>query len=108
MSPPAKIFPACALPQEIQRDETGRRRKPAPGATKARIELSECELLSMPQYECSVQSPETSEGRVHCYEVVRFFRRCADKKGHFMVETTNWEKQQREKQQQSKSSSWVA
>lgn len=76
MSPPVKTFPPSDLPKEIQRDTTGRKRKPAPGrGREPGIELGSCEPLAMSQYECFVPRPEERESRVQCFEVVRFFRR---------------------------------
>lgn len=74
MPPPVRTFPASSLPAEIQNDATGRKRKPAPGAP-AKIDLHECELLSMSQFECGVERPEDSKSTVKCNEVLKFFRR---------------------------------
>lgn len=74
MPPPVRTFPASALPDEIQTDATGRKRKPAPGAP-ANVDLSTCELFSMSQFECGVPRPEDRGSPVRCVEVLRFFRR---------------------------------
>ncbi|PKS07437.1 hypothetical protein jhhlp_006041 [Lomentospora prolificans] len=92
MPPPVRTFPPENLPEEIQLDTSGRKRKPAPGAPR-NIDLSACELFTMSQYECVVPRPDVPESRVQCYEVLRLFRKCADRKGTFMVETTGWEQQ---------------
>ncbi|TQS33580.1 hypothetical protein Golomagni_06070 [Golovinomyces magnicellulatus] len=43
------------------------------------------------QYSCEVQNPSERDSPVLCYPVERLFRRCKDRKGSFMVETTAWE-----------------
>ncbi|RYP44197.1 hypothetical protein DL768_009313 [Monosporascus sp. mg162] len=88
MAPPCRVFEASALPHEIQMDYQGRRRKTEGGAP---IDLSACELLAMTQYECQIDRPEVGNSPVRCWPVQRWFRRCRDKKGSFMVETTKWE-----------------
>ncbi|KXJ95048.1 hypothetical protein Micbo1qcDRAFT_192184 [Microdochium bolleyi] len=114
MAPPVAIFPASELEDAIQLDQ-GRRRKVATatptsgdsgssgvsgsgserGSSAAiqrrRIDLSACELLSMVQYDCQIERPEDRQETVKCWPVQRWFRRCADQKGSFMVETTAWE-----------------
>ncbi|OTB14967.1 hypothetical protein K445DRAFT_318347 [Daldinia sp. EC12] len=84
MTPPCRVFPASRLESEIQ-VTGGRVRK------GGRIDLSACELFSMVQYECQIDRPEVSNSPVRCWPVQRWFRRCQDKKGSFMVETTIWE-----------------
>ncbi|KAI0388582.1 hypothetical protein F5Y17DRAFT_470344 [Xylariaceae sp. FL0594] len=84
MAPPCRVFPASHLPAEIQLVD-GKRRK------GGKIDLSACELLSMTQYDCQIDRPELSNSPVRCWPVQRWFRRCQDQKGTFMVETTVWE-----------------
>ncbi|KAI0846973.1 hypothetical protein F5Y00DRAFT_242482 [Daldinia vernicosa] len=84
MAPPCRVFPVSQLESEIQATD-GRVRK------GGRIDLSACELFSMVQYECQIDRPEVSNSPVRCWPVQRWFRRCQDKKGSFMVETTVWE-----------------
>ncbi|KAH8887805.1 hypothetical protein GQ53DRAFT_749488 [Thozetella sp. PMI_491] len=87
--PSGTTFPATNLPQKIQADSGGKRRKTKDGRA---INLAkDCELLGLVQYECEVANPELPECEVACYPVQRWFRRCQDKKGSFMVETTAWE-----------------
>ncbi|TWU71687.1 hypothetical protein ED733_002228 [Metarhizium rileyi] len=90
MTPPCHSFPASELPARIQIDVLGRRRKPAPGAS-SKTDLSACQLLRILQYKCEVERPLSREGAVRCFPVDRLFRRCADGKGSFVVETTAWE-----------------
>ncbi|KAH7030694.1 uncharacterized protein B0I36DRAFT_362522 [Microdochium trichocladiopsis] len=90
MAPPCAVFPAADLPDAIQLDQ-GKRRKPAPGSAGHKIDLSACELLSMVQYDCQVERPQDRQETVKCWPVQRWFRRCADQKGSFVVETTAWE-----------------
>ncbi|KAG5989259.1 hypothetical protein E4U43_004531 [Claviceps pusilla] len=92
MTPPCHSFPAAQLPLKIQTNLHGRRRKhEAPCSPTHKIDLSACELLRMVQYKCHVQRPLSREGTVQCFPVERLFRRCKDKNGPFMVETTAWE-----------------
>ncbi|KAI1389282.1 uncharacterized protein F4822DRAFT_195586 [Hypoxylon trugodes] len=85
MTPPCHVFPVSQLESEIQVNN-GRARK------GGRIDLSACELFSMVQYECQIDRPDVADSPVRCWPVQRWFRRCKDKKGSFMVETTLWEK----------------
>ncbi|KAI2640045.1 hypothetical protein GGS21DRAFT_393954 [Xylaria nigripes] len=87
MTPPCRVFAASQLPAEIQLDD-GKRRKTTSGE---RIDLSACELLSMVQYDCQIDRPDLSDSPVRCWPVQRWFRRCQDRKGKFLVETTMWE-----------------
>ncbi|KAI1290624.1 hypothetical protein F5Y03DRAFT_388744 [Xylaria venustula] len=87
MAPPCRVFKASDLPSEIQLDD-GKRRKTDNGK---KIDLSACELLSMVQYECQIDNPDRRESPVRCWPVQRWFRRCQDRKGTFLVETTMWE-----------------
>ncbi|OTA89184.1 hypothetical protein M434DRAFT_34538 [Hypoxylon sp. CO27-5] len=84
MTPPCRVFPASQLESEIQVND-GKLRK------GGRINLSACELFSMVQYECQIDRPEIANSPVRCWPVQRWFRRCQDKRGSFMVETTLWE-----------------
>ncbi|KAI9167294.1 hypothetical protein HJFPF1_03420 [Paramyrothecium foliicola] len=96
MTPPCQSFAASDLPRMIQLDARGRRRKLADDAgprssSNNRVDLGSCELLRMLQYKCEVERPLTKASAVRCFPVDRLFRRCQDKKGSFMVETTAWE-----------------
>ncbi|KAK7975536.1 hypothetical protein PG989_013999 [Apiospora arundinis] len=91
MTPPCRTFTTATLESEIQTNDTGRKRKLDRG--QKNIDLSQCELLSMLQYECQVDQPEIRNSPARCWPVQRWFRRCQDKKGSFMVETTHWEQQ---------------
>jgi hypothetical protein len=72
MAPLCYPFPASELPQRVQSDLKGRKRKLDGGAD---VDLARCELLSMMQYACSVQHPEVRNSPVVCYPVQRLFRR---------------------------------
>ncbi|KAI1345870.1 hypothetical protein F5Y01DRAFT_40158 [Xylaria sp. FL0043] len=85
MAPPCRVFPASELPAEIQLNVDGKRRK------GGLIKLSACELLSMVQYDCQIDRPDLRNSTVRCWPVQRWFRRCQDRKGEFLVETTMWE-----------------
>lgn len=43
------------------------------------------------QYDCEVEKPVTRESVTRCWPVERLFRRCKDRRGTFMIETTAWE-----------------
>ncbi|QUC20462.1 uncharacterized protein UV8b_04703 [Ustilaginoidea virens] len=89
MTPPCHSFPAAELPSRIQLDVHGRRRKHDP--PRRGIDLSACQLLSLLQYKCPPEKAASADGPVRCFPVERLFRRCADRKGTFTVETTAWE-----------------
>ena len=72
MAPPCRSFPASQLPEEVQLNAQGRKRKLPGGAD---VDLNRCELLSMTQYTCSTEAPERPESPVVCWTVVRLFRR---------------------------------
>ncbi|KAI0120965.1 hypothetical protein BJ170DRAFT_645781 [Xylariales sp. AK1849] len=91
MTPPCQIFESGALERQIQSGPDGKKRKTEGGRD---IDLSQCPLFGMVQYECQIDRPELPSSPVRCWPVQRWFRRCQDKKGSFMVETTNWEGRQ--------------
>jgi hypothetical protein len=69
MAPPYTLFSAGELPnrvQTIQKNGKERRRKDP-------IDLKQCELMQMMQYDC--QSVETPKPHVVCFEYLRLFRR---------------------------------
>jgi hypothetical protein len=74
MTPPCHSFPAAELPQLVQQDVQGRRRKLADPRAR-RVDLDACELLQMMQYSCQVERPLSKNGAVRCYPVERLFRR---------------------------------
>ncbi len=78
MTPPCFTFPASRLPQQVQLDVHGRKRK-LPGGRD--VDLLQCELLSAVQYHCSVEHPEQTNSPVRCWPVQRLFRRCVEDNG---------------------------
>ena len=68
MAPPAEEFPAAELPRRVQVTIEGKRRKGGD------IDLRNCDLLEMVQYDCRVDE-ERPSGPVRCYPIVRLFRR---------------------------------
>lgn len=74
MAPPCHSFPASQLPEKIQLNTKGRKRK-TPGGRD--VDLSACELLSMMQYSCFVDRPDQRNSPVRCWPVQRLFRRSA-------------------------------
>ncbi|KAL8414537.1 hypothetical protein RB594_005681 [Gaeumannomyces avenae] len=86
-------FSAAELPTKIQLDPNGRKRKlPALPDGRTKLDLQkDCELLSLLQYSCTVDRPDEPGSSVQCWPVPRLFRKCQDKRGTFMVETTAWE-----------------
>ncbi|KKA30430.1 hypothetical protein TD95_004368 [Thielaviopsis punctulata] len=85
MAPPAKQISLAKLPEAVNLDARGKRRRSATGRPLD-IDLSECPLKTMSQYDC-----EVLHNKVRCQMVFRFFRQCRDKNGVFTVETTAWE-----------------
>jgi len=71
MSPPCQSFPFTKLPVAIQADANGKRRKTVDGH---RIDLRNCELLELTQYECLVLRPEIRNSPVQCWPIQRLFR----------------------------------
>lgn len=69
MSPPVETFSATELPDRVQVNTQGRRRK------GGNIELQKCELLEMLQYECEVENAARKDSQVICRPVERLFRR---------------------------------
>lgn len=72
MTPPCHSFSASQLPEKIQVDAQGKKRKTVGGNN---IDLHACELLSLVQYNCKVEHPEQRDSPVLCYPVQRWFRR---------------------------------
>lgn len=72
MTPPCHSFPASQLPLHIQSNLDGKKRKTASGRD---IDLNECELLSLLQYNCRVDRPDQPDSPVRCYELEKLFRR---------------------------------
>ncbi|KAG5665929.1 hypothetical protein KAF25_010054 [Fusarium avenaceum] len=89
MGYPCQVFHASELPEHVQTNLSGRKRKLEQGAKN--VDLPNCELLGMLQYKCEIKEPAKWDSPVQCFAVERLFRKCADKKGLFMVETTAWE-----------------
>jgi len=85
MAPLVETFPADELPYRTQINAKGHVRKGFNG------DLKGCELMEMVQYMCEVEEPRTRESVTRCWPVQRWFRRCQDRDGTFMVETTAWE-----------------
>ncbi|KAF4447609.1 hypothetical protein F53441_8866 [Fusarium austroafricanum] len=92
MGYPCQVFHASELPERVQSNLSGRKRKLDRGAKS--VDLFGCELVEMLQYKCEIKEPIKWDSPVQCFAVERLFRklvRCQDKKGSFMVETTAWE-----------------
>ncbi|CAG7556151.1 unnamed protein product [Fusarium equiseti] len=89
MGYPCQVFHASELPERVQTNLSGRKRKLDQGAKN--VDLNGCELLEMLQYKCEIKEPVKWDSPVQCFAVERLFRKCQDKKGSFMIETTAWE-----------------
>ncbi|KAF7549000.1 hypothetical protein G7Z17_g6681 [Cylindrodendrum hubeiense] len=89
MGYPCQVFHASELPDRVQADLKGHKRKLDGG--QRNVDLNSCELLEMLQYKCEIKEPVKWDSAVQCYAVDRLFRKCKDRKGTFMVETTAWE-----------------
>ncbi|TGO22223.1 hypothetical protein BPAE_0177g00170 [Botrytis paeoniae] len=87
MTPPLLPFPPSALPFESTLTSKSQHRKGFDG------NLKNCELLELWQYNCDLQKDRDGKvgENIVCRPVERLFRRCKDRKGTFMVETTIWE-----------------
>ncbi|KAA8564926.1 hypothetical protein MFRU_008g02240 [Monilinia fructicola] len=88
MTPPLLPFSPLNLPSEAALSANSTYRKGFDG------NLKNCELLELFQYNCDLQknkSGRIGDERIVCQPVERLFRRCKDRKGTFMVETTVWE-----------------
>ena len=74
MAPDVRRFPVRDLPVEIQANPSGRKRKMPSGSD---VGLETCKLFTVSQYACEVHDEKESggDGRVHCHEVVRYFRK---------------------------------
>lgn len=70
---PCQVFHADELPDRVQSDLKGRKRKL--DANQARVDLAKCELLEMLQYKCEIKEPVRPDSAVQCYAVDRLFRR---------------------------------
>lgn len=69
MAPPYTLFPTDELPDHIQTiQKNGKKRR-----RKDPIDLKQCELMQMMQYDC--QARKTPKPHVVCYEYLRLFRR---------------------------------
>ena len=68
MAPPVEAFPASELPWRIHTTGQGKRRK------GGNIDLRNCELLELVQYDCKVNEKEPNAS-IKCYPIVRLFRR---------------------------------
>ncbi|KAK4539639.1 hypothetical protein LTR36_010465 [Oleoguttula mirabilis] len=82
MAPLVEAFHPARLQQHVQYHPNGKARKPP-------VDLKQCELKELIQYECDLRGPkENPRSRVVCEPLLRLFRQCA---GGLTVETTSWE-----------------
>lgn len=72
MGYPCQVFRASELPDRIQTDLSGRKRKLEQGVSK--IDLEKCELFEMLQYKCEIKEPVRFDSPVQCFAVERLFR----------------------------------
>ena len=71
MAPPTEVFPASALPVKVNNLPSGKVRKP-----HERVDLDECKLLELVQYECELDGDRKDPNTVvKCWPIVRLFRR---------------------------------
>lgn len=73
MGYPCQVFHASELPDRVQADLKGRKRKLEAG--ERNVDLKSCELLEMLQYKCEIKEPVTWDSAVQCYAVDRLFRK---------------------------------
>ncbi|KAI7158286.1 hypothetical protein KC349_g5001 [Hortaea werneckii] len=82
MAPMVETFPPARLQQHAQYLPNGKARKPS-------VELKDCDLKELIQYECELRGPrESPRSKIVCEPVLRFFRQCAN---GLTAETTSWE-----------------
>ncbi|KAI6821261.1 hypothetical protein KC332_g9340 [Hortaea werneckii] len=82
MAPMVETFHPARLQQHAQYLPNGKARKPS-------VELKDCELKELIQYECNLQGPRDSpRSKIVCEPVLKLFRQCAN---GLTVETTSWE-----------------
>lgn len=68
MGLPVELFPPDELAERVQRLPSGRKRK-------KRVELSDCQLLELWQYNCHVENWQDLKSAVVCNPIQRLFRR---------------------------------
>lgn len=73
MGYPCQVFHASELPERVQINLNGRKRKLDQGAKN--VELDGCELLEMLQYKCEIKEPVKWDSPVQCFAVERLFRK---------------------------------
>ncbi|KAK5133773.1 hypothetical protein LTR08_007423 [Meristemomyces frigidus] len=82
MAPLTETFHPARLQQHVQSLPDGKARKPP-------VDLKQCQLKELVQYECDLDGPgDDRKSRVICKPILRLFRQCA---GGLTVETTSWE-----------------
>jgi hypothetical protein len=73
MGYPCQVFHASELPERVQSNLSGRKRKLDKGVNN--VELSGCELLEMLQYKCEIKEPVKPDSPVQCFAIERLFRK---------------------------------
>jgi hypothetical protein len=72
MTPPCRIFQAEDLESQVQVDAAGRTRRTE---NWKGIDLVQCPLFGMLQYDCQIDRPNLKNSPVRCWPVQRWFRR---------------------------------
>ncbi len=68
MAPPIETFHPARLQQQVQHYANGKVRKPP-------VDLKQCELKELLQYECDLRGPkEDPRSKIVCEPVLRLFR----------------------------------
>ncbi|KAF5020187.1 hypothetical protein F66182_7792 [Fusarium sp. NRRL 66182] len=73
MGYPCQVFHASELPERVQTNLNGRKRKLEQGVKN--VDLTGCELLEMLQYKCEIKEPVKWDSPVQCFAVERLFRK---------------------------------
>ena len=73
MGYPCQVFHASELPERVQTNLSGRKRKLDQG--EKNVDLNGCELLEMLQYKCEIKEPVKWDSPVQCFAVERLFRK---------------------------------
>lgn len=75
MAPMVETFPPARLQQHAQYLPNGKARKPS-------VELKDCELKELIQYECELRGPrESPRSKIVCEPVLRLFRQYVSRAG---------------------------
>jgi hypothetical protein len=87
MVPPSEVFQPAELPDRVQVNAVGKRRKTSDGQ---KIDLRKCELLELVQYSCTVEQPRMRDAPIKCWPVQRLFRKYVAAGGRIVKVNVIW------------------